>query len=192
MALTQISTAMNIHEEKATRAETWTPDSSCCLHASPVMSSFIIFKPRRYNYPQHWSKDLFLVLSSSLIHFWDIIIFSYIFLRYISLIEVIFCRCCRYSTEWPFVFPPSSEIARVQEWSSAVFYLCPVTSSIIQSITFPNKSGTKDDSHPGFSIINGTLRLYQLNPTIPQSTLIFIDLNFIFLQIIFLLLYLVL
>lgn len=66
-----------------------------------------------------------------------------------------------------------------------MFYLCPVTSSIIQSITFPNKSGTKEDSHPGLSLINGTLRLYQLNPTIPQSALIFIDLNFIFLQIIF-------
>lgn len=192
MALTQISTAMNIQEKKATGAETQTLDSSCCLYASAVMPNFIIFKPRRYNYPLHWNQNLFLASTSCLLHLWSIIIFSYIFLRYISLIEVIFCQCCRYSTEWPFVFPPCSEIARVQEWASAVFYLCPVTSSIIQSITFPNKSGTKEDSHPGFSLINGTLRLYQLNPTIPKSTLTFIDLTFIFLQIIFLLLYLVL
>lgn len=169
----------------------WTLDSRGCLCTSPLMSNFIIFKPKRYNYPLHWNKVLFIASTSSPLHLGRIIIFSYIFFCYISLIEVIFCRCCRYSTEWPFVSPPCSEIARVQERSSAVFYLCPVTSSIIQSITFPNKSGTKEDSHPGFALINGTLRLYQLNPTIPQSTLIFIDLNFIFLQIIFLLLYLV-
>lgn len=156
------------------------------------MSDFIIFKPRRYNYPVRWNKILFLASTSCLLHLWSNIIFCYIFLHYISWIEVIFCRCCRYSTEWPFVFPLCSEIAWVQEWASAVFYLCPVTSSIIQSITFPNKSGTKEDSHPGYSLINGTLRRYQLSPTIPQSTLTFIDLNFLFLQIIFLLQYLVL
>lgn len=168
-ALAQISLIMNIHEGEGGASQN-VRVGFLLLSCTPLrmLSSFIIFKLKRYNYPLHWNKGLFLASTSCLLHLWSIIIFSYIYRYiYISLIEVIFSRCCRYSTEWPFVFPPCSEIAGVQEWSSGMFYLCPVTSSIIQSITFPDKSGTKEDSHPGFSLINGILRLHQLNPTIP-------------------------
>ena len=93
-----------------------------------------------------------------------------------------FCQFCRYRTGWPFAFPQGCEITRVPEWSSAVFYLRPVTSSISQSITLPNKSVVKPELRPASPKINGTLRLYQLNLATPSQSSILIDRKFIFLQ----------
>lgn len=52
--------------------------------------------------------------------------------------------------------------------SLAIFNLCPVASSISQSITLSDKSGAKHDSCPGIFFINGTLSPYQLNLTVQR------------------------